>query len=65
MGLPNDSRTARPSVFNDDSEFALLTRHDELLLGMLYDPALSPGMDEHDARPVIRQLAETAIADRE
>ena len=25
MGLPNDSPDARPSIFNDDEEFALLT----------------------------------------
>ena len=44
MGLANDSPDARPSVFNDDEEFAFLTRHDELLLKMLYDPRLRPGM---------------------
>jgi hypothetical protein len=26
LGLPNDSPAARPSIFNDDEEFALLTR---------------------------------------
>ena len=25
LGLGNDSETARPSIFNDDEEFALLT----------------------------------------
>ena len=43
MGLPNDSPQARPSIFNDDDEFGLLTTHDEFLLRMLYDPRLSPG----------------------
>jgi hypothetical protein len=42
MGLANDSRQARPSIFNDDQEFALLTGHDELLLTILYDPACAP-----------------------
>ena len=32
LGLPNDSPAARPSIFNDDEEFALLTDHDELLV---------------------------------
>jgi hypothetical protein len=43
MGLSNDSPDARPSIFNDDEEFALLTPHDEMLLRILYDPRLRPG----------------------
>lgn len=57
LGLANDSPTARPSIFNDDEEFALLTRQDELMLRMLYDPALRPGMTESQARPIVESLA--------
>ena len=57
MGLANDSPTARPSIFNDDDEFALLTRHDELLLKMLYDQRLRVGMTATQARPTIRTIA--------
>ncbi|MCQ0970644.1 DUF2927 domain-containing protein [Paracoccus sp. TK19116] len=57
MGLANDSYESRPSIFNDDEEFALLTRHDELLLQMLYDPRLRPGMAEAEAAPIVRQIA--------
>jgi hypothetical protein len=57
LGLANDSRSARPSIFNDDEEFALLTRQDELMLRMLYDPALQPGMTETQARPIVESLA--------
>lgn len=57
MGLANDSPRARPSIFNDDEEFALLTRHDELLLQMLYDPRLKPGMTEAEARPIVHMIA--------
>ncbi len=57
MGLANDSPTARPSIFNDDDEFALLTRHDELLLKMLYDQRLRTGMTATQARPTIRTIA--------
>ena len=57
LGLANDSRTARPSIFNDDDEFALLTDHDELLLKMLYDPRLKPGMTAAEAAPVTRIIA--------
>jgi hypothetical protein len=57
LGLANDSPTARPSIFNDDEEFALLTTQDELMLRMLYDPALRPGMTEAEARPIVESLA--------
>ena len=57
LGLANDSPAARPSIFNDDDEFALLTRHDELLLKMLYDPRLRPGMSARDAEPITRTIA--------
>lgn len=60
LGLANDSPYARPSIFNDDDEFALLTSHDEDLLGMLYDPRLSPGMRIGQARPILRELAREA-----
>jgi hypothetical protein len=57
LGLPNDSPRARPSVFNDDQEFALLTPMDEAMLGMLYDPRLRPGMTAAEARPIVEVLA--------
>jgi hypothetical protein len=57
MGLPNDSPRARPSLFNDTSEFAVLTALDENMLRTLYDPRLRPGMAEREARPIIRRIA--------
>lgn len=62
MGLPNDSDAARPSLFNDGKEFALLTQHDEALLRMLYDPRLRPGMTLEEARPLLPAIAQDAIA---
>jgi len=56
LGPGNDSAAARPSIFNDDEEFALLTTQDEEILRLLYDPALKPGMSLQEARPVIRRL---------
>lgn len=44
FGLTNDDPEVRPSIFNDDAEFALLTRHDEYLVRMLYHEKLSAGM---------------------
>ncbi|WP_187431536.1 hypothetical protein ROLI_009120 [Roseobacter fucihabitans] len=61
LGLANDSRAARPSIFNDDDEFALLTKHDELLLKMLYDDRLKPGMTAAQAAPLTRILARELI----
>ena len=60
LGLANDSPGARPSIFNDDDEFALLTDHDEHLLAMLYDDRLAPGVSLTQARPVVRILAREA-----
>lgn len=57
LGLRNDSPRARPSIFNDDDEFAYLTSHDEKLLQMLYDPSLSPDMTVDEARPILHILA--------
>ncbi|WP_435702514.1 DUF2927 domain-containing protein [Yoonia sp.] len=62
MGLANDSPNARPSIFNDDEEFALLTTHDELLLRMLYDPRLETGMSAAQAAPIARRIAREYMA---
>jgi hypothetical protein len=58
LGLSNDSPLARPSIFNDDEEFGLLTRHDEMLLRMLYDKRLAPGMSSDEARPLIVEIVD-------
>ncbi len=57
LGLSNDSPAARPSIFNDDEEFALLTTHDEMLLKMLYDKRMRPGMNQFQARRVAQIIA--------
>lgn len=57
LGLANDSPRARPSIFNDDEEFALLTDQDELMLRILYSPELRPGMTLNEARPIVERLA--------
>ena len=61
LGLANDSPYARPSIFNDDDEFALLTSHDEKLLEMLYNPRLQIGMLADEARGIVRELARAAM----
>lgn len=56
MGLPNDDASVRPSVFNDDEAFALLTSHDEWLLRILYDPRLRAGMSAAEAMPLVARI---------
>ncbi|MEM8978595.1 MAG: DUF2927 domain-containing protein [Pseudomonadota bacterium] len=64
LGLANDSDAARPSIFNDDEEFALLTVHDEQLLRILYDKRLKTGMDITQALPIVTQIANELFAGR-
>lgn len=61
MGLANDDPNVRPSIFNDDEEFALLTRHDELLLQILYDRRLRPGMSKAEATPIVHEIAKELL----
>ena len=56
LGLTNDDAGVRPSVFNDDAEFARLTLHDEYLVRVLYDPRLSHGMSAAEAMPIVRRI---------
>lgn len=63
LGLANDSPQARPSIFNDDEEFGLLTTHDEMLLKMLYDPRLKNGMTAAEAAPIARVIARELMAE--
>ena len=57
LGLTNDSHFARPSIFNDDDEFATLTKLDEVLLQILYDHRLYPGISKKEASQLVRQIA--------
>ena len=61
LGLANDSPRARPSIFNDDDEFALLTTQDEMLLAMLYDPRLRPGITRDQALPIVGRIAREKV----
>ena len=58
MGLPNDSLDVYPSIFNDQSIYMLLTGLDYLLLKILYDPRLIPGMDRSQAAPVVKKIVD-------
>ena len=58
LGLANDSPYARPSIFNDDDEFATLTTMDAVMLQILYNPRLLPGMTLDQARPYLYEISE-------
>lgn len=62
LGLTNDHPKARPSIFNDDQEFALMTDHDAVLLRALYDPELQTGMSESDAMPIVQRNMQGHLA---
>ena len=64
LGLPNDDFTVRPSIFNDDQEFALLTAHDAWLLRILYDPRLRHGMEAAEGMPIVRRIVAEIGPDR-
>lgn len=56
LGLMNDDDEVRPSIFNDDQEFAFLTEHDEYLIRILYDGRLRPGMAAEEVRAVLPEI---------
>jgi len=48
LGLPNDSNTVKPSIFNDHSRYFELTEHDRWLLRALYQKDITPGMSRNE-----------------
>ncbi|MFD2236792.1 DUF2927 domain-containing protein [Aureimonas populi] len=53
LGPLADNPDAMQSVFNDRSRATTFTRYDRLMLNMLYDPRLKPGMRKGDAAPFL------------
>lgn len=64
MGLINDDDTVRPSIFNDQQEFAVLTTHDELLLRILYDDALTSGTGKAEIAPKLDPIVRRVMRER-
>ncbi|MFA0036838.1 DUF2927 domain-containing protein [Vibrio sp. 10N.261.52.A1] len=56
LGLPNDSDKAYPSIFNDHTPEDLLSPLDVVLLQLLYEPELKPGMTKTQVRPIVRKI---------
>jgi hypothetical protein len=57
MGLGNDTMQPLPSIFSRKSNLAFLSGLDHMVLKMLYDPRIKPGMDEKAVRPVLQKIA--------
>ena len=64
LGLTNDTHLARPSVFNDDDEFATLTKFDEILLKILYDKRLHLGISKDKATQIVKNAADELLSSR-
>jgi len=56
LGLANDSDQVFPSIFNDRSVDGLLSGLDYVLLKILYDARLQPGMNADNALPIVREI---------
>ena len=56
LGLPNDSAEVYPSIFNDRSVDDELTEQDVILIRLLYDPRLRPGMRREDVLRLARRI---------
>ncbi len=54
LGLINDSKTARHTVFSDITDDDQLTGLDYLLIRLLYSPYLRTGMDARQAAPLVQ-----------
>ena len=67
LGLPNDSEKVFPSIFNDKSTDQLLSGLDLVLLRLLYDPRLTPGMGQEavrsEAKKVLTELTVNGVVD--
>ena len=60
LGPINDDPSLRWSVFNDHTTYDYFTPFDRLLLNMLYNPAVSPGMTAREVRPLMPSLLQQA-----
>lgn len=56
MGLLRDSTLIARSIFNDDYHEPEMTAWDALMVRVLYDPAIRPGMTAGEAMPIARAI---------
>ena len=65
MGLVNDSDEAYPSIFNDRTPDELLSGLDYLLLKILYDSKITPGMHKDQVKIIAEDIISTLISNGE
>ncbi|MDN3718295.1 DUF2927 domain-containing protein [Roseibium salinum] len=53
LGPMNDDESLTHSVFNDSSRHSRFTVFDQLILNMLYDPRIKPGMSIEQVKPIL------------
>ncbi|MDJ0930173.1 DUF2927 domain-containing protein [Breoghania sp.] len=53
LGPMNDNDRLVHSVFNDTSEHDTFTRFDRMIMNMLYDPRIKPGMTARKMKPLL------------
>jgi hypothetical protein len=53
LGPMNDDSSLSHSVFNDSSRHSRFTIFDQILLNMLYDPRIKPGMSAEQTREIL------------
>ncbi len=56
LGPINDDRTVPWSMFNDDVSMGFFGVYDQILLNLLYDPRLRPGMTKQEALELLPQV---------
>lgn len=59
LGPMNDDSSLSHSVFNDKSRHSRFTSFDRMLLNMLYDPRIKPGMRPDEVRPMLPSIVRT------
>ncbi|WP_319530976.1 DUF2927 domain-containing protein [uncultured Cohaesibacter sp.] len=60
LGPVNDDKSLNHSVFNDLTTFDYFTRYDRLILNMLYNPSVKPGMTQRQVNPMVGNLLQYA-----
>jgi len=60
LGPMNDDAALIHSVFNDSSRHSRFTVFDQIILNMLYDPRIKPGMSMKQTRPILPLVARDA-----
>jgi hypothetical protein len=62
LGPINDDRSVPWTMFNDDVQMGFFDTYDQILLNILYDPRVRPGMTKHEVGELLPELMPRARA---